>query len=297
MIFEFEQRFVDVLGQRLADPFTGRIDVAPGLAVHDLPRLALAVSRISPLDPDFHSRRPEVVPGSPDLRRVLRLECTVTMNVRPPEENAARADQIELLDATLFALGDAEILSGRALDDGTDRGFLIQNLRLSSGDAPVAPTAQAPVCLNVIARGLFWPVGASGENGVPIEDVLIRGALLPIEVIPPAPFLAAAGPPVELIMRIRTLPGVRIARPPGVPLDSLRVAVFAANGAPGAGVLAGGAEATPGVRVIPLAGGQAAVTYTPPAEPGIETLVLFIQRADGSQGLELQRVPLTIRGT
>jgi len=154
MIAEFEQRFAQVLGARLPAPFTGGVDVPPGQPAGSVPRLILAVSEMTVIEPDFRSRRPEVVTGSPNPRRVVRLECTVTIEVRRAG-NHSRVDQMQVLDAALFALGDEQLLSGSALNDNTDRGFFIQAMRVTGAGAPLDTPTQGPVSINVVARGLF----------------------------------------------------------------------------------------------------------------------------------------------
>src|SRR5688572_15881772 len=114
MIAEFEQRLVEVLGSRLPDPFTGRVVVAGGQEGGAQSRVVVGVVQATPLEPDFRHRRAEVVPGSADGRRVARLECRVALTVHPGQ-NGTRTQQMQLLDATLFALGAEDVLTGTAL--------------------------------------------------------------------------------------------------------------------------------------------------------------------------------------
>jgi len=93
-----------------------------------------------------------------------------------------------------------------------------------------------------------------------------------------------------------TPPSLSARAASAIPFGSLAFAVFAADGGPGAGTLAGGTPGAPGVRVVPLVDNAATVTYTPPAEMGSEQLVIAIEDHEGGQGLELRRVPLRIRG-
>jgi hypothetical protein len=187
-------------------------------------------------------------------------------------------------------------MSGSALNDNTDRGFFIQAMRVTGAGAPLDTPTQGPVTINVVARGLFWPVGAPGQAGPEIEEVIIRGIVLPIEVTPAAPQLTSGGPAVDFIVRVMT-PQSLSARAAGpIPFGSLAFAVLAADGGPGAGTLAGGTPGAPGVRVVPLVDSEATVTYTPPAEMGRAELVIAIEDHEGGQGLELRRVPLRIRG-
>lgn len=295
MVSEFEQRFADVLGGRLPSPFTGRVEVPPAQAPDVLPRLVLAVSEMTVIEPDFRSRRPEVVTGSPDPRRVVRLECGVTIEVRRADDQS-RADQMQVLDATLFALGDEQMLSGGALNDNTDRGFFIQTMHVSRAGAPVDPSPQEPVIINVVARGLFWPVGVPGQAGPEITEIFMRSTVLPVQVIPATPQLTAGGPAVDFIVHVVTPPSFRVHEGGEILFGSLAFTALAADGGPSAGTLAGGTEGKPGVRVVPLVDNEAIVTYAPPAEPGREDLVISIEDHEGGQGLELRRVRLQIRG-
>jgi hypothetical protein len=295
MISEFEQRLVDVLGSRLPDPFTGRVVVA-GQDSAAPSRLVVGVVEARPIEPDFRHRRPEVVPGAPSARRVARLECRIALTVEAGE-SVTRSQQMQFLDAALFALGAEDIVSGSALNETVDRGFFITDAHLDRALTPLQISADAPLQLTLVARGLFWPVGLAGQAGVQIGEIRIRGALLPIELTPADPALTAGGDPVDLTIRVAT-PGsfrVRTGTTAPLPFGSLAVAVFTPAGAPGNGALAGGQAGQGNTRIVPLVNNEAAISYTPPAEAGIENLVIALDDHEGGQSVELGRVPLRVR--
>jgi hypothetical protein len=295
MIAEFEQRLVEVLGSRLPAPFTGRVVVAPGQDGAQS-RIVVGVVEATPLEPDFRHRRTEVVPGSADGRRVVRLECRVALTVRP-NQNTTRTQQMQMFDATLFALGAEDVLTGTALNDNVDRGFFINDARLDAASTPLVTSAESPLQLTLVVRGLFWPVGLAGQAGVQIGEIRIRGVLLPIQLSPAAPRLTAGGEAVELTIRVAT-PGsfsVQSGATAALPFGSLAVAVVTEAGAPGNGTLAGGEAGLGNTRIVPLVNNEAAISYTPPAEAGLEHLVIALDDHEGGQGVELGRMPLRVR--
>jgi hypothetical protein len=298
MVGDFERRLAEVLAARLPAPLTGQVFVAPAPAPGAAASLVLGVIAVRPVDPDFLSRRPEVVPGVTQPRRIVRLACDVAIEARPGQ-NQGRAEQVAAVDAALFALGADDVQSGAALTDATDRGFLIEQMALASGTAPLAPAAAGapPVGLVLAARGLFWPVGQPGQAGVEIGEIRLRGALLPVEVVAPTASLTAGGPAIAITVRVPTLPSLRLqpAGAAGMPFGALALAVMQPSGRPGTGALAGGTAGVGNVRVVDLADGEATVTYTPPAEATLEELVIALDDHEGGRGVEIGRLPLRVR--
>jgi hypothetical protein len=295
VIAEFEQRFAAVLGPRLDGVFANRVEVAPGSV--DPPRIVLAVTRVEPLEPDFGSRRREPVEAhGDDFRRVLRLRCTVGLEVEASADGG-RAEERAGLDDALFALDAADLQDGTALDATGDPGFVIQELRIVDSSSPLADDTRA---ITVRATGWFWPVGAPTEAGERIGEVQLREALLPVELVPAAPPLVAGGPAVELAVRVATTPLIRIkegAPPAALPFGELAVRAADDAGGPGAGSLSGGADVGDGTRMVELVDGAATVTYTPPADPVVDYLLVELDsRDDGGRRVRVGRVPLTVRG-
>ncbi|HEX6044802.1 MAG TPA: hypothetical protein VFZ22_09970, partial [Pyrinomonadaceae bacterium] len=88
----------------------------------------------------------------------------------------------------------------------------------------------------------------------------------------------------------------RGGRVTSLPFGSVVVAVEDSGGRPGAGTLAGGNAGPAGSRTIPVAGGQAAFQYTPPAQAALDQLVVSLDDGEGGIGIELGRFPLEVRG-
>jgi hypothetical protein len=300
LISEFEQRLANILGARLPTPFTGRVDVPPGPQASSAPRILIGVASAEAVEPDIGSRRPELTPGVPDPRRVARLRCTVQIEVHPGQNNG-RAQALQGLDACLFALQSADVQDGSALAGGApDPGFLIQSIRLATATAPLNPetATQGPVSLSCLADGWFWPVGVPGQAGRQIGEIRVRGATLPIEVSP-VPVLIAGGTAVDLVVGISPASTIRLTgqpAPPVLPFGRLAFALFAPGGKPGKGVLSGGSAGVNGVRLVDLVTGRAALTYTPPAEPAVDELVIGMEDGESGLGIELGRTSLVVRG-
>ena len=295
MINDFEQRLAFVLGLRLAAPLTGQVFAPPAPAVGAAPSFVVGVTAVRPAEGSFLTRKPEVVPGSPDPRRILRLECDVSIEARAGQ-NQARDAQVQALDAVLYALGTDDFQSGAALTDATDRGFFIQDMQFSQGTLPVSPGAQGapPVGITLVARGYFWPVGQAGQTGAAIERIELRGAKLDIDLDVAAAQLIAGGPPVNVSLRVRPAGSLEItaAGAAAAPIGSLAVTL-----SPGRGTLGGGvAGATGGIRIVPLVNDAAAVTYTPPAQTVEEELVVAFDNHEGGLAGEIGRFALRVRG-
>jgi hypothetical protein len=300
VISEFELRLANVLGGRLPAPFTGRVDLPPGPAAGNAPRILLGVISAEPVEPDIGSRRFELTPGAPDPRKVARLRCSVELEVHPAQ-NSGRAQALAGIDACLVAMQAADMQDGSALAGGApDPGFLIQSLRLGGATTPLSPgnPPHGPVRLDYLAEGWFWPVGAPGQTGVQIGEIRIRGASLPI-LVSPLPEMEAGGTPVDLILSIGGPAALRLTAspaPPPLPFGRLALALFAPGGKPGKGTLSGGTAGVNGIRLADLADGKATITYTPPAESAVDELVIAMDDGESGLGIELGKTRLVVRG-
>src|SRR4029079_12170858 len=78
VISDFETRLAATLGTRIAAPFIGRVDVAPGPDPADAVRVILGVVGAQVVDESLGNRN-EVLPGDPVPRRAVRLRCTVAL--------------------------------------------------------------------------------------------------------------------------------------------------------------------------------------------------------------------------
>ena len=288
MLSEFERRLADVLGARLPVPFRGGVDVAPG---RDDAQVVLSVRHVEPLDEDLFGMRPEVVPGAPTHRRVVRLRCDVSLDVRLLT-NQARSTQLRALDSVIYELDEPGFRSGARLrpTDGSDPGFLVQRMFVSLSDPPQSITLRA--------EGLFWPPDVPGETGVKIDFAQVRISVQPISLIPARPRLNAGGETIELVIEFGATGTMRIergGRVTSLPFGAVVVGVEDAGGRPGAGTLSGGNAGPAGSRTIAVARGRAAFQYTPPAQPALDHLVVSLDDGEGGVGVELGRFPLEVR--
>lgn len=288
MIAEFERQLADVLGVRLPAPFTGRVSPAPGAGDAD-PEVLVGVRRFDRIDESF-TERPEVVPGAVDPRRVARLKCEVVLTVRAAPD---RATTMRGVDAVLFAIDAPDVRDGSALRPvGGDPGFLVHSLLLEQG-AVADDTAEASF-VTATAEGWFWPVGQPGRSGTVIGEVRVRGIALPLELSREHATMVAGGPASTLTIGVRTAGLLRLGRSVALPFGQLVVQVFATGHKPGAGTLSGGTAATGGGSLVTLTDGVATATYTPPASPAIDELVISLDDGDGSAGVELGRFALVV---
>ena len=286
MLERFERRLADTLGSNLQGELAGAVDPAPG---RPEARVIISVRRAEPQSDDLLSTRPEVVPGSPASRRVVRLHTEVGIEVRAIE-GVTRGEQFRSLDSVLYALDNAPFRSGRALDnpDEEDTGFLIRRMALSA--------VEPPSLVKLEADGLFWPPGLTGETGVEIDTIRLRVSQQPLRLIPEQPLLVAGGSPVELTVEV-ALNEMEIT-PEGIgssDFGPLNVRVVDAGGRPGAGTLAGGNDGPDSGRLLTLSEGEVVFQYTPPAEPAREELLVTVMDGEGGRGIEIGRFPLKTR--
>jgi hypothetical protein len=293
VIAEFEQRLATVLGPRLTGAFKNRVEVAP--ATVEPPRIVVGVTRAEPLEPDFGSRRREPVqPRSDDTRRVVRLLCSVELDVQP-SAGGGRAEERAGIDDALFALDDGDFRDGTALDAAGDTGFVIQELRLAETTSPLADGAGA---IALSGSGWFWPVGVPPQTGTRIGVIHLREAALPVELVPATPVLLAGGGPIDFTVRVATSPLIRIQRGPplpALPFGQVALRVGDDQGGPGAGALAGGADGGDGVRLVDLVDDAATITYTPPAQAAVDYLLVELDSRDDGRRVRVGRVPLAVR--
>lgn len=300
MLTEFETRLAEVLGSRVPAPFRGRVVRLEGPAPSGAgPVIRLAVAATEPRDPDLTSTRPEVVPGSTDPRRVLRLGTTVSFDVSPGP-SGGRLEVLRAVDALLYELESLDLRSGAALRTAADQGFLLDSLRIGAaapgGGASGGEDAPA---LSVHAEGWFWPVGVAGQSGRVIETALVREFRLPVSLTA-AGALLAGGDPVELRIGLGTGGTLRVEKETAssLPFGALALRLVAANGGPGAGTLTADRDGPDGHVLADVAAGEALASYTPPLGPVVETLVVHAHTRDddgGEQiGIELARFDLAV---
>jgi hypothetical protein len=284
MIADFETRLAATLGGRLGAPFTGRVAVEPGPGGG--PTVLVSVQKADLIEPSLGEAREAVVPGATQPRRVVHARCAVRLQVIP-SAGAGRVEQIQGLDAVLYALDAADFRSGSALAAPGDPGFLVREMRLSPALGPLVPgDAAAPLAVYLDVDGLFWPRGLAGEDGRAIAEVRVRGALLPVEILPANPRPIAGGAEVPLTVRVRTPVGETL------PFGALALALEGPERQAPSGTFTGGGI----LRMVPLAGGTATIGYTPPAQPAVDTLVVALDNGAAGLGIELGRFTLIVRG-
>lgn len=297
MIVEFERRLADVLGPRLPAPFTGRVDVLPGNLAGNGPSILVNVAQASVVEGSFGEHRPEVVPGANSARRVLRLSCDVNFDISPQSAQTGRLQQMQGLDAVMYALDAPDFRTGQALASGAppDPGFFIQSMLLTAGViAPVENSAELIVRAQAQVQGWFWPVGVAGQTGVVIDSIRLRGVALPLAVSPANPRLVAGGQAVELTVSIGagSFGTYQLLNQPILPFGSLVFSVLGAGARPGKGTLVG---AVNGIVIAPVTDGVASVSYTPPDEATSEELILSLEDGEGGAGIEIGRFNLIVR--
>jgi hypothetical protein len=289
LLSDFEIRLADVMGSRLAAPLGGAVDVSPGRADS---RLVLGIVSVQRLDDDLLSLRPEHVPGDAAPRHVLKLRCTVELDAKLPN-GGSRTDQMQAIDGALFLLDDSGMRNGSALlpGDNSDPGFFIRSMTVAGSIPPQSITLEAD--------GFFWPKGTPGQSGPAIRQARIRGALQPLVLDPPPAALVAGGPAADFTVTFGAS-GTTTLAADGIQnsaYGSLVVSLVDAGGRPGKGTLTGGAAGPSGSRIYAVSNGSAALSYTPPAQPATDLLVITLDDSAGGPGIELGRFPLRTRST
>lgn len=293
MLTELELRLAEVLGAALPAPFGGRVRrvgaAAPGGAG---PVVRLGVRGFTPLEPDVFSARPEVAPGAPTLRRVVRLRVRLGLDVTttPADDHAG---VLAGTDALLYALQDPELSSARALVAPGDQGFRLDGLDLLE----VGASDDDPDVL-VAATGWFWPVGVAGQDGRAITRALVREIRLPVRLGLGAPLVAGAGAVAcDLTFGATGTLDVRSAGTTTAPFGAVALRLLDEGGGPGAGALAAAGSPAGTTVVVQVTGDGTEFTYTPPAGPVREHLVVLAHAGTGGDartGLELARFDLVV---
>lgn len=301
MLAHLESRFADVLGSRLPAPLTGRVFVTPGPVATTQPALLVGVVRAVVVEQSFGGvRRPEQVPGADDPRRVVRLRCTIRVEVRPGD-NSTRAETVAALDAVLYEVDGPELRTASALSAPGDPGFVLRGQQPSAVLLIPEPPDDARLpAVELETEGWFWPPNTPGITGMPIVAALVRTATLPVALQPWPLLLRAGDPPVPLTIRVGTAGTTRLSGDPPAPspFGELAVRVVDTGGRPGSGTLTGGTALPDGSRLLTVTEQVAALTYQPPASPADDELVVSVGRADAGAGpgvgIELTRFPLTV---
>jgi hypothetical protein len=300
MLSDFEQQVANVLGARLLAPFQGRVGVAGNSPAGPGPLISVAVTSAQPLDSDLGNVRPETVPGATDARRVLKLACSLEIAVTPASTEG-RVQQMQGVDAVLYAMDAPDVRSGQALipaDD--DPGFSIDEILLSQAGVALDPTLDTapPVAVSYAVKGWFWPIGTPGATGPMIEELRLFGALLPLTFDPATPSVVAGGSGIPIRITVGQAGSMSVTNGGVQPVAvaDLALQLSGPGGKNGAGVLSNTSPGTGTVQLAALMNGVATVTYTPPAVAATDMLIVSTNDGTGGAGGELGRLTIKVTG-
>ncbi|MDY0187112.1 MAG: hypothetical protein RBR16_04230 [Syntrophus sp. (in: bacteria)] len=302
MITDFEQELAAYLNTHLEAPLAGRVSVSDGDAkgggAH--PAILVGVTRTAWQPAEMGPRHGEVVPGSPDLRRVLRLVCAAEIGLYP-SSSGKRNQEISGMEQIAYLLDAPEVRNGKAFEKQGDQGFIIHSLQVTGGSSPLLSGGPAATGLTLEVRGWFWPKGRPGQTGIAIARIRLRGVGLTLSIAPSPAVLRAGGPPREFSLSLPATGPLALTESGAAsagPLGTLYCTIRTRDGSSPLGTLSGGVAALDGGRLIELAGEEALLTYTPGAQATVEDLVIALENGESGEGIELVRVPVeTIEGT
>lgn len=287
MVSDFELHLATVLGAQLPAPFGGTVAVAgSGDAAHATePRIYVGVYQTRGLPRDLGANRTVQVPGVNDRINVLSLRVYININV-VPAQSADRVQQLQGIERINYLLDSEAFQTGNALVDADDQGFQIHSLSVVESVATVAnaPEQDRPAGLSVVAEGIFWPIGISGETGIDIDEIRLRGLPIDVRLEPAAPQLSTGGAAITLTLMINPTVSHRMGGD-GTPLtfDRITVDLQQPGGQAGAGSLAGGTAGAGNARHLMITDGVATTDYTPPGTATKDLLRVGFD--DGENGL------------
>lgn len=295
MLSEFEQQFQTTLRTKLPVDIRDQVQIATGAA--NQAGILVGIRTAKPLPAEFGSVRSEIAPGVEIPRRVVRLSCSVDCTFVPSNDSQNRSNLMSLLGRVLYALDDSDVRDGSAFrGEQTDPGFLIQSMSIENLESPFTIHASDAehLQLTFIAKGWFWPVGEPGQAGVEIGEIRIRGVVHPVLLTPAEPVLTVNGPAVNLSVSFDARGTSRIT---SSGLDSETFGNLVArlekqDGTAGAGSLSGGSAGDNGARLLTVTDDQVQLSYTPPATPGEDILLLSIDTSQSASGIEIGRFTL-----
>ncbi len=299
MVSDFESHLATVLGAQLPAPFGGTVAVAgDGDSAHATePRIYVGVYKTRGLPRDFGVNRTVLVPGVSDRINVLSLKVFININV-VPAQSADRVQQLQGIEQINYLLARESFQTGIALVDAGDQGFQIHSLSVDEGVVTVAnaPEENRPAGLSVAAEGIFWPMGISGETGIDIDEIRMRGLTMDIRLEPAAPYLNAGGAATTLILMIDSTASHRLGGD-NTPLtfDRITVDLLQPDGQPGAGSLAGGTAGLENTRHLAITDGVATVVYTPPGTATKDLLRVGFDDGDDGRGKVVKQVLIEVR--
>jgi hypothetical protein len=296
MITDFEQELAAYLNTHLDAPFAGRVSVSDGDAKGGgaQPAILVGVTRTAWQPAEMGPKHGEIVPGSTDLRRVLRLICTAEIGVYP-SSSGKRGQELSGMEQIAYLLDAPELRNGKAFEKPGDQGFIIHSLQVTGGSAPLISGGTAATGLTLEVRGWFWPKGKPGKTGIAIARVRVRGVGLTLSIAPSPAVLRAGGPPQEFSLSLPAMGPLAVTESGAAsagPFGRLYCALRTRDGSNPLGTLSGGVAALDGGRLIELTGEEALLTYTPGAQATVEDLVIALENGESGEGIELGRVPV-----
>jgi hypothetical protein len=211
-----------------------------------------------------------------------------------------RAQQADGVQQVLWALDDPDVRTGAALADGTDRGFVLDQLAITGGTTPLDPAADPLVAMaaTATASGWFWPVGLAGAVGRVIGQVSVRGVVLPVLVSPTAPAGTPGGPPVDITVTVQVAASTQLtaagAAGQPLPFTALIATLRGASGTAATGTLVGGSGGSTTLRTYPVTEGTATVTYQPPGQGASDVLAVALDDGAGGAGVVIGSVPIEV---
>jgi hypothetical protein len=298
MISDFEQELASYLNTHLAAPFAGNVSVSDGedKGGGNHPAIVVGVTRTTWQPAEMGPKHGEIVPGSADLRRVLRLACTVEIAIYP-SNSGKRGQEISAMENIAYLLDAPDVRNGKAFVKSGDQGFIIHSLQLTGGTTPLLSggTATEAAGLTLEIRGWFWPKGQAGQTGIPIATVRIRGVGHMLSVSPSPTVLYAGGAPHEFTLSLPTTGPLALTDSGATSAGSfgtLYCTLRTRDGSSPSGTLSGGTAAIDGGRLIDISGGEAVITYTPGAKKTVEDIFIALDDGEKGEGIELGRMAI-----
>ncbi len=295
MLSEFEQQFQTTLRTKLPVGMRDQVQLATGAPGQT--GILVGIRSAKLVSGEFGSVRSEIAPGVAVPRRVVRMHCMLDCSFVPADTNQGRTLLMSWLDRVLYALDDADVRTGAAFTGAaTDPGFLIQSMKVEILESPFEIHTAEPerLLLSLKADGWFWPVGEPGQAGIEIGEIRIRGAIRPLLLAPPQPRLVANGPGVDLRLSFEARGTSKITKSglSNEAFGNLAIRLEMEDGTAGAGTLGGGTAGINNNRLLPVTDEQVQFSYTPPATPGKEILIISIDDNNSSSGIEIGRYTL-----
>ena len=295
MLSEFEQQFQTTLRTRLPADIRNQVQVSTG--ANSQKGILVSVRSAQPVSDEFGTIRPEIAPGINLPRRVVRLRCLMDCSFVPVNNSQSRAVLMNWLDHVIYALDNTDVRTGEAfVGVEVDPGFLIQSMSIETLDTPFAIHATDPdrLQLSLTADGWFWPVGEAGQAGIEIGEIRLRGAIYPVLLTPANPVLVANGPTIDLTITFEARGASRITASGlgSTGFGNVAVRLEKEDGTVGAGTLTGGTPGDNGIRLLAVTEDHIELSYTPPAVPGKDILLLSMDDNVSSIGIDMARFAL-----